>query len=716
MSSEPARAAATAVARSHAEAIIDSSDDAILSKDRDAIITSWNPGAERLYGYREDEAIGRPIAILIPPDRSGEEMRILERILKGESVDHYETERLTKDGRIVDVSLSISPIRAHGGEIVGAAVIARDISELRRARDRAAGLHRITEALSNKISTSGAAETLIGEAVSALSADAATLGILDESGEQVVLVASEGYSDAIDPWTTFPVAANVPMSVAIRTGEPVWSRSPDEIKRVYPDLRDAAFRFASLAVVPLTVEGRTLGSAAFSFADQREFSPEERAFMLATAQQAANALDRARQHEGERRAREHLAFISRASEILGGSLDLDATLQRLATLAVPEVGDWCAVDLEDNGDIRSVAVAHADPGKVELAHELRERYPPDPDAETGVPNVIRTGRPELYSRIPDELLVESARDEEHLELMRNLGLTSGMVVPLRAHGETLGAITFIASESGRRYTEADLAFAQELASHAALAIDNSRRYVEEHRAALTLQRALLPQRTPEIPGVEVAVRYFPAGPGVEAGGDWYDAIDLGDGRLALVIGDVSGRGIKAASIMGRLRMAIRAYAIEGHGPGEVAERTDQLMQGLDERDMATLFMLRLDTRTAQGEYIRVGHLPGLVRHPDGSVSALYGRGSPPMGTVPDLHVEAEPVELDPGDTLLLYTDGLIERRDTPIDEDIEALKRVFESAPSELEACLDSVVAEVAPQSGADDVAVLAMRLGDRPG
>ncbi len=228
---------------------------------------------------------------------------------------------------------------------------------------------------------------------------------------------------------------------------------------------------------------------------------------------------------------------------------------------------------------------------------------------------------------------------------------------------------------------------------------------------MTLQRALLPKSLPDVPGVELAMRYFPAGPGVEAGGDWYDAIDLGDGKLVLVIGDVSGRGITAASIMGRLRMAIRAYAMEGHGPAEVAERTDQLMLGLEERDMATLFMLKLDTRTGRGEYVRVGHLPGLIRHADGTVEALFGKGSPPMGTVRDLRVEAERVEIEPGATVLLYTDGLIERRDAPIDEDIEELRRILEDAPRELEACLDHVVETLAPRAQLDDVALLALRV-----
>jgi PAS domain S-box-containing protein len=698
-------------ASSHAEAIIASSDDAILSKDRDGLITSWNPGAERLYLYREDEVIGRPIGILIPPHRAGEERRILERILRGEYVEAYETERLRKDGRMVNVSLSISPVRSEGKEISHAAVIARDITEDVRARQRAEGLQRISEALSRAVSTEKAAEILIGEAVSALGADAATLGVLDETGENVTLVAQRGYSEAIETWTTFPLAAEVPMSMAIRTGESYWGSSAEDVKSRYPDLGDEVFRFGSLAVVPLTVEGRTFAAAAFSFFDEREFMTEERAFMLATAQQAANALDRAQQHEGERRAREHLAFISRASEILGGSLDLDATLQRLASVAVPEVSDWFAVDLVEDGSFRNVAVAHADPAKVQLARDLRERYPPNPSEDAGVANVIRTGRPELYSRIPDELLEEGARDREHLRILRELGLISAMCVPLRAHGRTLGAVTFVSAESERRYTESDLAFAQELAAHAALAIENSTRYLREHSAAVTLQRALLPRHLPDIPGVEMGVRYFPAGSGVEAGGDWYDAIDLGDGQLALVIGDVSGRGIAAASIMGRLRMAIRAYATEGHGPAEVAERTDRLMQGLDQRDMATVFILRLDTRTGRGEYVRVGHLPGLVCGPDNNVTALYGRGSPPIGTAPDLRVEVERVELEPGSTVFLYTDGLIESRDRPIDEDIRRLCDVLGDAPSEVEDCLDHVVETLAPPDPFDDVAILAMRL-----
>jgi PAS domain S-box-containing protein len=676
------------------------------------VITSWNPGAERLYGYRPEEAIGRPISILIPPDRAGEEQRILNQILAGEHVDHYETERLTKDGEIVSISLSVSPVRDEDGEVSGAAVIARDISDLRRANERAKGLQRITEALSRAISTEQSAQLLMDEAVPALGADAATVALLNPSGEDLELVASRGYAeDRLEAWASFPLSAELPMSVAIREGKPIWSSSPEDVKRRFPDLAEAEFTFEALAVVPLTVEERTFGAVAFSFRGSREFTTEERAFMLATAQQAANALERVQLHEAEREARERLAFIARASEILGESLELDETLRRLASVAVPQVADWFSVDLAAENDIRNVVVGHVDPEKVELARTLRERYPPDPEATTGLWNVIRTGRPELYGEIPDELLVEAAEDDEHLRVLRELQMSSAMIVPLRAQARTLGAVTFVSAESGRSYGDDDLSFAQELASHAALAIDNASRFKQEHEAAITLQRALLPRGLPELPGVELAARYLPAGPNVEAGGDWYDVIDLGEDELMLVIGDVSGRGIAAASVMGSLRTAIRAYAVDRLRPAEIALRLGRLMDELEGDQMATSFLLQINVRSGRGEYVRAGHLPALVRDGEGRVSELLGEASPPFGVLRDLPIVTEEFEVAQGSTVLLYTDGLIERRGVPIDRGVGELTDLLARAPTALEKCLDAILAELQPESTDDDVAVLGMRL-----
>ena len=252
---------------------------------------------------------------------------------------------------------------------------------------------------------------------------------------------------------------------------------------------------------------------------------------------------------------------------------MDPTLQRLASLAVPRIGDWCSIDLVgEDGGLRNVAVAHTDPDEVALAEELQRRYPPDPDAATGAANVVRTGESELFPSIPDELIAEAAVDEEHLRMIRELGMVSAMIVPLTARDRNLGAMTLVAAESGRHYGEDDLSLSQELARHAALAVDNAMLYRREHEAALTLQRALLPQRIPAPKTTEVAVRYLPAGPGVEVGGDWYDVVETDLGRIGVVIGDVAGRGLKAATIMGNLRTALRAYIADGHEPAAAVER------------------------------------------------------------------------------------------------------------------------------------------------
>jgi signal transduction histidine kinase/PAS domain-containing protein len=188
----------------------------------------------------------------------------------------------------------------------------------------------------------------------------------------------------------------------------------------------------------------------------------------------------------QKRAEEASRYLASATETLSSSLDYETTLKELAQLVVPDFADWCAVDIVgEDGNVKQLAVAHADPDKVRLAYELNKRYPPDPNAPTGVYNVIRTGKPEFYSEIPEEMLVAGAVDDEHLKIIREVGIKSAMVVPLIARERTLGALTLVSAESGRRYTDADLQLALELARRAALAVDNARL----HKAALDARSA-----------------------------------------------------------------------------------------------------------------------------------------------------------------------------------------------------------------------------------
>jgi len=219
-------------------------------------------------------------------------------------------------------------------------------------------------------------------------------------------------------------------------------------------------------------------------------------------------------------------FLAEASHVLTASLDYQKTLRAVARLAVPAVADWCAVDLAAGDEVERVAVEHVDPGRVALAREVQERYPPDPAAETGVHAVLRHGRPELYREIPDELLVQAAQDDEHLEILRSVGLRSVMLVPMTLRDRALGVISFVSAESGRRFDEHDLALAQDLALRAAAAVENARLYEAAAAIADTLQASLLPPVLPELPGAELAAAYRPAGRGLEVGGDFYDVFSV----------------------------------------------------------------------------------------------------------------------------------------------------------------------------------------------
>jgi len=418
--------------------------------------------------------------------------------------------------------------------------------------------------------------------------------------------------------------------------------------------------------------------------------------------------ERAAREAGER-AQNRLAFLTEASTLLAASLDYEETLRNVARIAVPRFADWAAVDvLDEDGRIKRLAVAHVDPAKVVFAHELQRRYPPDPAAPRGVYHVIRTGQAELYREITDEMLVAGARDEEHLRLIREVGLTSAVVVPITIRDETVGAITFVWAESKRTYTTEDIHLAHDLARRAAAAIDNARLYRRARNIAETLQRSLLLKDLPDLPGISIAARYLPARREAEVGGDWYDAFPLPDGRLALVMGDVAGRGVEAAAVMGQIQNALRAYALEGHGPAAVLERLNRVVEL---RGMATVFYVVFDATHWTLQYANAGHLPALIRSPDGTVEFLEEGGSLPLGGAFGAVYREATHPITPGSALVLYTDGLVETRGESIDTRLEHLERASREysriGPEEL---LDHLIASMlGGEAAPDDVALLAL-------
>jgi serine phosphatase RsbU (regulator of sigma subunit)/PAS domain-containing protein len=410
-------------------------------------------------------------------------------------------------------------------------------------------------------------------------------------------------------------------------------------------------------------------------------------------------------------------FLAEASRVLAGSLAYEETLRAVAQLAVPDIADWCAVDLADGDELARVAVAHVDPAKVELARAVQERYPPDPHSGTGVYGVLERGASELYGEIKDELLAQTARDEEHLEILRSVGVKSAMLVPMRVRERVLGVITFVSSDPSRQFDEHDLLLAEDLALRAAAAVENARLYETAASIAATLQSSLLPPVLPEIPAIELAAAYRPAGIGLEVGGDFYDVFSTAEDQWYAVVGDVCGKGAEAAAVTALARYTIRAAAVRRRSPSAILRwLSDAMLQQASEEDgrFCTIACAHVDvSRTPTRVTVACGGHPlPLVVRADGRTEEVGTPGTL-LGLVPSPELQDRTAELRGGDTLVLYTDGLTEagapaRVWAP--EELAATARAVAGAPAT--ATVDHLVASlVGPVARArDDVAVLALR------
>jgi serine phosphatase RsbU (regulator of sigma subunit) len=288
-------------------------------------------------------------------------------------------------------------------------------------------------------------------------------------------------------------------------------------------------------------------------------------------------------------------------------------------------------------------------------------------------------------------------------------MSSAMVVPLRARERTLGAITFIFAESGRQYSTHELELAEELGRRAGLALDHARLYDREHRTAETLQRALLPPTLPDIEGHELAARYLPGQKGDHVGGDWYDAFTLPDGRYGVAIGDIGGRGIAAAALMGQVRNGLRAYALKADGPAVAMADLRRMGDRLEGLVFATLTYIVYDARTGEGLVASAGHLPALLLGAGGDTAFLDAPRCPPLGADADASCGEHVFSIPPGSTLVLYTDGLVESRRRSIDTGLERLAEVARRSTGDVERLADEIV-EALPEQRQDDIALLALR------
>lgn len=526
---------------------------------------------------------------------------------------------------------------------------------------------------------------------------------------------------------------------ALGIGSIIATQRPRLVADVTPDVvaamaRDDEHRklleqlgLRSQMAVPMRGREALVGVLTFVLTESdRHFTADDLALAEDLARRAALAVENARLHaaarralaaeqdarSGAERAQQRLTFLLEASTLLSTSLAYPEAFQRIARLAVPTLGDLCIIDIVgDGGGFERVAAVHADPSRQPVAEELARRYPPDDRSRHPVVEAVRTGHSVWAAEVSADDLAAMTRSEENLRLVRRLGMDSFVCVPLLAQGQAIGAMTVAVGTSGRRFDREDLALVESYALRAGLALDNARLYSREHHVAATLQRSLLVEQLPEVTGLTLAARYVAGGAGVQVGGDWYDVVPLTGGHALIMVGDVVGRGLRAASVMGQLRNAARAYALDGYWPGDIASRLSKLLDQLEPGQMATMVLGRLDPARGELVYTSAGHPPGLLLGRDREARWLEGGRFVPLGVpAPAAYPEAS-VELRPGDTLLLYTDGLVETRGVPIDS---GLNRLLEVARPLCDAVIsdvtDAVVDTIVGSGGGDDVALLGIR------
>jgi PAS domain S-box-containing protein len=412
-------------------------------------------------------------------------------------------------------------------------------------------------------------------------------------------------------------------------------------------------------------------------------------------------------------------FLAEAGQLLASSLDYEQTLERVARMLVPQLADWCGIDVvDDEGEAHQVAVAHIDPAKVEMARDLRRLYPPDMSAPTGLPAILRGGPAELYAEIPDELIVAVARDEEHLRIIRELGMYSAMAVPMRLGGETLGAITLVSAESRRRFEADDLAFAEDLALRAATAIQNARLYRSQERVAQTLQASLLPERLPALPGWEAKAAYQAGERGADVGGDFYDILPVDSGHL-IVLGDVTGKGIEAAALTSLVRHSGRMAARFDPRPAHVLSRINEVLREQPRLSLVTAVCALLETDSDRSRVtVASGGHPLPLRCGAGGTPAAVGAHGVLLGVGADGDWSETAVELAPGDTLLFYTDGVTETpgEGTRFGETrlLDAMARAGDGPEALLEE-IERALREFQSGAAPDDRAMLALRFSGRP-
>ncbi|MDI9887141.1 SpoIIE family protein phosphatase [Streptomyces sp. HNM0645] len=409
---------------------------------------------------------------------------------------------------------------------------------------------------------------------------------------------------------------------------------------------------------------------------------------------------------------------------IGTTLDLERTAQELTDAAVPRLADTAAVELYETPrhsrptgplPLRRTAYRSHPPGTVPAADPEPVTHP----AHSPLTRCLTTGRSAVY-RMDDPSLVQWRATDPEAARLDEAGTRTLMAVPMLTAGSTLGVALFTRNRNPQPFTPDDLQLAEQLTHRAATGIHNARRFTRERTTTMTLQRSLLPHTLPDQPALDIATRYLPAGAEAGVGGDWFDVIPLSGARVALVVGDVVGHGIRASATMGRLRTAVRTLADVDLPPDELLTRLDDLVLHLSTDESSAT----ADTTTGIGTtclyaiydpisrdltHARAGHPPPAAATPDGDVYFLDTPAGPPLG-LGGLPFETTTTTLDEGTLLAFYTNGLLNPRETDIDQTLDTLFTALAHPSSGLETTCDRILTTLLTHPPTDDIALLIAR------
>ncbi|MFC7262718.1 SpoIIE family protein phosphatase [Streptomyces lutosisoli] len=648
--------------------------------DGDGHIVLWSPEAEQLLGFRAEEALDhRADDLLVSPDHRQQARDLFAQVRSGARwagvfpLQH-------KDGTERPVEFRTMRLRARDGRahLLG---LAADATTVRRVERDLALSHSLVH------------QTPLGIAVfdndlrwvSVNPALERINGLPEEAvlGRRVGEVLPHLDVEAIESRMRLVLASGKPLLDQQTVGRTAADTAERAYSESYHRIEDADGRVLGLAMAVIDVSERQHEAAEVS------------------------------------EARERLAVIADAGVRIGTTLDLQQTARELADVAVPQLADLAGVDVleavvahgttaaitgEAHAEFRALAVAagyltnaiHAADPVGELATYSSTRI---------ITQCVREARPILVERVDSAMMRRIARDSHAAQTLRLAGVHSYLAVPLMARGEVLGTLSLYRTINSRSFEEQDRILASELAARAAICVDNARLYGRERTAALTLQRSLLPPAPVEHEGLDIAARYLPALS--EVGGDWYDVLPLSRGRTGLIVGDVMGKGVQAAAIMGQLSTATRALARLDPPPAELLGHLDDIAGSLGDT-IATCVYAVCDPRRGTCELSSAGHLPPVMIRPGGRADLLDIPGGVPLG-VGGVDFGTMEQELPAGSLLALYTDGLVESRTEPIDTGLETMMRLLQSTHYSLERTSDMLLGALRPEPD-DDVALLLVR------